>query len=57
MSPSKKDVVAKTSEYNAQYKGWQAGPSYRELQKEELREAETNQRQGRSKRKPKQRVR
>ena len=57
MSPSKKDVVAKSSEYNAQYKGWKSVPSLKELKEEELKEATTNQRQSRSKQKQKQKVR
>lgn len=59
MSPSKRDVVAKSSEYNAQYKGWKTVPSFNELKKEEeLKEADTNQnqRQSRSKRRPKKKV-
>jgi hypothetical protein len=53
MSPLKKDVIAKSSEYNAQYKGWKTVPTLKELKDEELKEAETNQRQSRIKRKQK----
>ncbi|XP_063437267.1 nuclear protein MDM1-like isoform X1 [Mytilus trossulus] len=61
MSPSKRDVVAKSSEYNAQYKGWKTVPSFsfNELKREEeLKEADTNQnqRQSRSKRRPKKKI-
>ncbi|XP_052106918.1 nuclear protein MDM1-like isoform X2 [Mytilus californianus] len=56
MSPSKRDVVAKSSEYNAQYKGWKTVPSLTELKKEELKEAETNQRQSRSKGRQKKKI-
>lgn len=56
LSPSKKDVVAKSSEYNAQYKGWQTVPSLRELKEEEMKEADTNQRQSRGKRKQKPKI-